>query len=382
MKKSILLLVLALSMGIAAQAQELANFVRTAIVSPEFNAANDSVTFRISANYATVVKLNGSWLRGTANNQELSKGANGVWSIKLPVPDPEIYTYNFNVDGVAVNDANNIMEQRDGTRYLSVLLVPGKRSENYATANKRGNLERVWYDSPTIGMNRCMMVYTPYGYDDKANSKIKYPVLYLLHGGGGDEDAWVSMGRACEILDNLIEKGLAVPMICVMPNGNATQQAARTYRIPEKVADRNDPATANLYVNSLAKDIIPYIDSHYRTNAKKEGRAVAGLSMGGGHTFSVSTLYPELFDYICPMSSGVRDEEQSKVGLQGIQKAGYKLYWIGCGDQDAMALEGSKRLNKIMNDLGMKNTLFISGDGHEWKNWRLYLNTFGQLLFK
>lgn len=380
MKKSIMFFIVAISMVMSTQAQEMANVVRTSTASPEFNAANDSVTFRISGNYATVVKLSASWLRGTS--PELKKGANGVWSITLPAPEPEIYTYSFVVDGVSVNDANNIFEQRDGTRYLSVLLVPGKRSENYVTANKRGNLERVWYDSPTIGINRCMMVYTPYGYDDKANSKVKYPVLYLLHGGGGDEDAWVSMGRACEILDNLIEKGLAVPMICVMPNGNANQQAASPYKIPVKTLDRNNPATANLYVTSLAKDIIPYIDSHYRTNAKKAGRAVAGLSMGGGHTFSVSTLFPELFDYICPLSSGVSNEEQSRTALQGLQKAGYKLYWIGVGDQDAGALAGSKRLDNIMNELGMQHTLFISADAHEWKNWRLYLNTFSQLLFK
>lgn len=379
MKKSIMFFVLAISMSVAMQAQEIGNIARPSTASPEFNATNDSVTFRISGNYATVIKLNGSWLRGTANPQpEMSKGANGIWSITLPAPEPEIYTYNFVVDGVAVNDAANILMQRDGTRYLSVLLVPGKRSENYSTATKRGNLESVWFDSPTLGINRRMMVYTPYGYHDKANSRKTYPVLYLLHGGGGDEEAWVSMGRACEILDNLIEKGLAVPMLCVMPNGNATQQAARTLQVPVQT----NPAAANAYVNSLAKDIIPYIESHYRVIAKKSGRAVAGLSMGGGHTFSVSTLYPNLFDYICPMSSGVRDEEQSKTALEGIKKAGYKLYWIGCGDQDAGAYENSKRLEKILNELGMEHTLYISGGGHEWKNWRLYLNTIGQLLFK
>lgn len=383
MKKSILLFAMAFSLVCAIQAQEIGNFMRTSLTSPEFNATKDSVTFRISGDYATIVKLSGSWLRGTDNPQpELQKGANGIWSITLPAPEPEIYTYNFVVDGVSVNDAANIFEQRDGRRYLSVLLVPGPRSENYVTATKRGDLQRVWYDSPTLGLNRAMMVYTPYGYYDKANSSKKYPVLYLLHGGGGDEDAWVSMGRACEILDNLIEKGLAVPMICVMPNGNPGQQAARTFMLPEKPFDRNDPSQANSYVNSLAKDIIPYIESHFRVTAKKSARAIAGLSMGGGQTFAVSTLYPDLFDYICPMSSGVRDEETSKTGLEGIKKAGYKLYWIGCGEDDRLAYESSQRLDKIMNDLNMEHTFFVSGGGHEWKNWRLYLNTFGQLLFK
>ncbi|NJK96727.1 MAG: hypothetical protein HC905_19015 [Bacteroidales bacterium] len=104
--------------------------------------------------------------------------------------------------------------QRDGTHYLSVLLVPGKKTENFSEAKQRGNLHQVWYESPTIGLNRRMFVYTPYGYETSGK---KYPVLYLLHGAGGDEDAWTTMGRARQILDNLIEKGLAVPMICVMP---------------------------------------------------------------------------------------------------------------------------------------------------------------------
>jgi enterochelin esterase-like enzyme len=383
MKKVLFTWAMSFLMIFALQAQELANFARTVIVSPEFNAKKDSVTFRISGNYATVVKLDGSWLRGTAIPQpELKKGDKGIWTITLPVPEPEIYTYSFIVDGVSVNDALNIFEQRDGTRFLSVLLVPGKRTENYTIANKRGNLERVWYDSPTLGFNRCMMVYTPYGYRDKANSKISYPVLYLLHGGGGDEEAWVSMGRACEILDNMIEKGQAVPMICVMPNGNAGQQAARTYQIPEKVIDRNDPTLANLYINSLAKDIIPYVESHYRVIAKKSARAVAGLSMGGGHTFAVTTTYPNLFDYICPLSSGAATSDETKAKLQGIKNAGYKLYWIGVGDKDNLAFERSGQLSKMLDDLGMKHTFYVSGGGHEWKNWRLYLNTFGPLLFK
>jgi len=362
-------------------AQELANFMRGGVASPEFNAAMDSVTFRIPGYYATQVTLSGSWLRGTDTPEvDMQKGTDGIWSVTLPVPDPEIYTYNFVVDGVPVKDASNIFMQRDGTRYLSVLLVPGERSENYVTANERGDLERVWYDSPTLGLNRCMMVYTPYGYDD--NPRTEYPVLYLLHGGGGDEDAWVSMGRACEILDNLIEKGLAEPMICVMPNGNAGQQAARTFQLPVKEYDRSDPAQRNLYIHSLANDIIPYIESHYRAIDDKSGRAVAGLSMGGGHTTAVTGNYPELFDYICPLSSGMSESEEAREQLQGIKDAGYELYWVGVGDQDRLAYERTLELDQMLTDLDMEHTLYVSGGGHSWANWRLYLNTFGQLLFK
>ena len=151
--------------------------------------------------------------------------------VAVPKPPAELYTYNFIVDGLTVNDVNNVFLQRDGTRYLSVLLVPGELTANYFEAGKRGNLRKVWYNSPTIGTTRRMYVYTPYGYEAGQES---YPVLYLLHGGGGDEDAWATMGRACQILDNLIEKKLAVPMICVMPNGNPGQEAARTLHAARK----------------------------------------------------------------------------------------------------------------------------------------------------
>ena len=159
------------------------------------------------------------------------KGEGGVWSVTIETPDPEIYTYNFFVDGVSVNDPQNYMVQRDGTRYLNMLLVPGERSENYFESSQRGTVSYKWYDSELLGLNRRLTVYTPYGYE---TSKAKYPVLYLLHGGGGDEEAWTSMGRAAQILDNLIEKGLAEPMIVVMPNGNAGQQAACTMGLSVK----------------------------------------------------------------------------------------------------------------------------------------------------
>ena len=113
----------------------------------------------------------------------------------------------------------------------------------------------MWYDSNILGLNRRLTVYTPYGYE--TNKKAKYPVLYLLHGAGGDEEAWTSMGRAAQILDNLIEKGLAKPMIVVMPNGNPGQQAACTLNLPAKDINWRDPAFANVYVKSLCEEIVP-----------------------------------------------------------------------------------------------------------------------------
>ena len=260
-----------------------------------------------------------------------------------------------------------------------MLIVPGERTENYYEANKRGTVSYRWYDSKLLGINRRMTVYTPYGYE--ANPKQKYPVLYLLHGGGGDEEAWTSMGRAAQILDNLIEKGLAKPMIVVMPNGNPGQQAAAPLGLDVKNLDRNDPAFANAYVKSLVEEIIPFIEKEYRAIPKPASRAIAGLSMGGGHTTSATILYPGVFSYICPMSCGIQESETLDASLQGIKKAGYKLYWIGCGTAD-FAWPGTEVLDKALTRNGMEHTLYASDGGHVWANWRLYLNTFAQLLFK
>ena len=376
--KKILTLILVLAAAAGANAQELSNFNfrgQRPVVSPEIQG--DSVTFRLKADYATIVKLSGSWMANPyGGTVDMTRGENNVWSVKLPLPSPEIYTYNFVVDGVAVNDPQNVFVQRDGTRYLPMLIVPGERTENYGEANLRGTVSHPWYDSKIIGINRRLTVYTPYGYEN--NPKKKYPVLYLLHGAGGDEEAWISMGRTAQILDNLIEKGLAEPMIVVMPNGNPGQQAARTLGIPEKQADWRSEELRNAYVRSLCEEIVPFIEKNFRAIPKPASRAIAGLSMGGGHTISASILYPELFDYICPLSAaGSATPEQ----ITKLKSAGVKLYFLACGDADFL-FNGSKELDKKLTDAGLDHTFFVSDGGHTWANWRLYLNTFAPLLFK
>ncbi len=378
MKKRFLLVLFCFSVILGTNAQELANFMgRAPIVSPEIG--DENVTFRISAPDAKLVRLYGSWMEARNSSVNMMKDTAGVWSVSVTKPTPELYTYNFIVDGLVVNDSRNIFMQRDGTRYLSVLLVPGELTENYFEAKQHGNLSKVWYNSPTIGTNRRMFVYTPFGYETSGQN---YPVLYLLHGGGGDEDAWSTMGRASQILDNLIEKGLAKPMICVMPNGNPGQQAARTQLLEEKMYERNDPAFANLYVTSLVKDIIPYIESHYRVIASPEARAVSGLSMGGGHTLAVTRLFPGTFDYICPLSIGTRGEQaEIDEQLQAVKKGGYKLYWFACGETDFL-WEMAQNLDAALTRNGMEHTFYVTDGGHTWANWRKYLNTFAPLLFK
>jgi enterochelin esterase family protein len=388
MKRILTILAATLAIAGSLQAQELANFNfggrgMRPVISPEIQ--NDSVSFRLKADYATIVKLSGSWMPNPYGDTiDMVRGENNVWEVKVPLPEAEIYTYNFVVDGVSVNDPQNVLVQRDGTRYLSMFIAPGARTENYGeSASKHGTVSHPWYESKVLGMPRRLTVYTPYGYE--ANPKKKYPVLYLLHGAGGDEEAWISMGRTAQILDNLIEKGLAEPMIVVMPNGNANQQAARTLNIPEKPMqfDRNamqnmSERERNSYVVSLCEEIVPFIEKNFRAIAKPESRAIAGLSMGGGHTISASNMYPAMFDYICPLSAaGSSTPEQ----VATLKKAGVKLYFLACGNTDFL-FEGSKTLDKTLTEQGLDHEFFVSEGGHVWANWRLYLNTFAQKLFK
>ena len=378
MKKKLFLALFCFFVVLGSNAQELANFMgRAPVISPEFG--EKAVTFRIVAPDAKLVRLYGSWMEARNSSVNMMKDTAGVWSVSIPTPTPELYTYNFIVDGLVVNDARNVFMQRDGTRYLSVLLVPGEPTENYFEANEHGNLSKVWYNSPILGINRRMFVYTPYAYETSGED---YPVLYLLHGGGGDEDAWSTMGRARQILDNLIEKGLAKPMICVMPNGNPGQQAAKTQLLEEKPFDRRDPENADLYVKSIVNDIIPFIESHYRVIAKPEARAVSGLSMGGGHTLAVTRLFPGTFDYICPLSIGVRgDSADIDKQFQAVKKGGYKLYWFACGESDFL-WEMAKEMDAALTRNGLEHTFYVTDGGHTWANWRKYLNTFAPLLFR
>ncbi|MBO7416617.1 MAG: esterase [Bacteroidaceae bacterium] len=374
MRKIFLIAAVAALSSAPVVSQELNNFNfggRQQVVSPELKG--DKVTFRLNANYATVVNLAGNWINGSIPMQ---KGQNGVWEVTVDTPSPEIYTYNFVVDGVSVNDPQNYFVQRDGTRYLNMLIVPGERTENYFEANQRGTVTYKWYDSKILNINRRLTVYTPYGYEKNKNKK--YPVLYLLHGAGGDEEAWTSMGRTAQILDNLIEKGLAEPMIVVMPNGNPNQQAAQTLGLPTSDLNFRDPSLQNAYVKSLCEEIVPFIEKEFRVNAKPESRAIAGLSMGGGHTITASILYPSMFDYICPLSAaGSATPEQ----ITTLKKAGVKLYFLACGTTDFL-WDGAVTLDKTLTDCGLDHIFYKSDGGHVWANWRLYLNTFAPMLFK
>lgn len=358
-------------------------------------------TISLRAPKAAEVVLNGDWDGG--QNVAMTKDADGVWSVTVGPLAPELWGYTFTVDGVRTMDPRNSNTKRDGARYDNILLIPGPESDVYALHDvPHGSVHIVWYPSPSLKMTaRRMYVYTPPGYDE---GKQKYPVLYLLHGAGGDEDAWITLGRANMIMDNLIAQKKAKPFLIVITNGNANQIVSQGYALgappampamPARAAGAaaapgavqtpppNTPVATQPFPESLIKDIIPYVEKHYRVIANKDNRAVAGLSMGGGHTLSVTMNHPGVFGYIGVLSSGARNvNEAFEKQLEAVKKGGVKLYYVGCGLKDAGALEGSKNLIAVLNKHGIKNVMKETPGAHTWFTWRILLADFAPQFFK
>ncbi|WP_321424192.1 alpha/beta hydrolase-fold protein [uncultured Bacteroides sp.] len=359
-------------------------------VSPDIHA-DHSVTFRISTPAAKEVLLSASWLSG--KNNQLTKDSTGMWSITIDPLTPELYGYSFQVDGLKVLDPANLHIRRDYTILENQFIIPGKQADLYAVQSvKHGTISKVWYDSKTLGMNRRLTVYTPNGYEGGKN---QYPVLYLLHGVGGDENAWIELGRACQILDNLIAQGKAVPMIVVMTNGHVNQQAAAGdapagFIRPEFGAD----VFNSDFERSFVPDVVSFVESHYRVKKEKSNRAIAGLSMGGMHTLTIANMNPNKFDYIglfSPATPTLIEKQNTHADfynkidsdekLSELNKAGFKLYWIGCGKEDFL-YQNVTNFRKSLDKNHLKYTYRESAGGHTWENWRTYLSEFAPLLFR
>ena len=393
MKKTFRFFTLAVSLlaCLSAFGQEMNSLMfRAGVKSPEM--ANGQVTFRFVAPKARKVSVAASWLGYDASKLQMTQDDKGIWTVSAPLPTPELYTYNIVVDGVTMLDPSNVQVQRDGSRYMNAFLVPGDYADLYAECGKPGNVEHVWYYSAENNMTRRMYVYTPAGYD-RNNKSVKYPVLYLLHGGGGDEDAWSTLGRTCQILDNLIAQGKAKPMIVVMPNGNPNQYAAQTLGIPVKSEVKKYASNFDNY-SSLVADILPYIEKNYPVIKNRKGRAVAGLSMGGGQSFFIAFRNVDVFANVGIFSSGLIgatalgnapfDAEQHFPGIYS-NPAKYNKFdviYLACGEQDNR-IDGMLDFKQKLTDKGYKGVVWEQYPGaHEWKVWRRNLSSFVQLIFK
>ncbi len=368
------------------------------IVSPQINA-DSTVVFRLFAPQAQKVEITGDFLppqkmetkfgpMEVAGSAELTRNDQGVWKFITPHPlSPELYSYSFIIDGVKVTDPSNVYMIRDVASVTSVFLIGGGRHGEYQVSEvPHGTVARRWYHSPALGLTRRISIYTPPGYENSART---YPVLYLLHGMGGDEEAWLALGRAAQIFDNLIDAGKIKPMIVVMPNGNAVQEAAPGesslgfYKPTFQLTKTMDGTFETAF-----PDIVNFVDENYHTVKSKTGRAIAGLSMGGFHSLHISAEYPDMFDYVGLFSAAINPDKNvkspiyedmdKKLKIQFEKKP--RLYWIGIGKADFL-YKANADYRKMLDANRYPYTYMETEGGHIWRNWRIYLSTFVTMLF-
>lgn len=392
--KRLTALTVALLIGVTMFAQQ-ALWGSAPVVSPEIHG-NNTVTFRFKAPKAVRVQLTGDFLPVQKNAKfeapgivDLKEGQEGVWEYTTPEPlKPELYSYSFIVDGLRVNDPANVYLIRDVSTLTNVFIIGGDRADFYkVNPVPHGTVSRVWYDSPALGLERRMTVYTPAGYETGGK---RYPVLYLLHGMGGDEEAWISLGRTAQILDNLIAQGKAKPMIVVMPNGNASQEAAPGESSRGMVPPTMQlPKTMEGSYEQAFPEIVKFIDKNYRTVKSKSGRAIAGLSMGGFHSLHISKQYPDMFNYVGLFSAAIMPNKEASSpiyeNMEGKLKVQFdknpSLYWIAIGKTDFL-YKANEEYRKLLDKKGYKYTYYESDEGHIWRNWRIYLTEFVPMLFR
>ena len=381
--KFLLAAALALTLSASAGAQQALRF-QAPVTSPEINP-DHSVTFRYRNPKARAVQLSGDMLPD-GKPVEMTADPEGVWSYTTAPLEGELYLYNFIVDGMRTADPSNMYQNRDiatWTNYFTLSVEQDDKGWYYETHDTpHGTLAKRWYESPTLGTTRRLSVYTPAGYE---KGKDKLPVLYLLHGSGGDEDAWVDLGRTCQILDNLIAEGKAKPMIVVMPNGVYFNNAAPGYAVnmfqPNFMNSRSSSTTE---IEESFKDVISFVESNYRVAKGYQNRAIAGLSMGGRQSCAVSRAHPGTFAYI-GMFSGVSPVEtpelEAAFAKQMEKGKAPLLYWIACGKDDGVKVN-SMALKDYCEAHGYPVEYYESEGGHIWRNWRVYLTLFAQKIFK
>lgn len=366
-----------------------------ALHSPEVHP-DRTVTFRLRAPQATSVELVGEVLQGKGA-QPMIKGNDGVWSVTVGPLRPEIWIYNFRIQGVDFPDPSNIslMPRAAGTGAVSSFVeVSGDSLAFYDPRPvPHGDVRMVLYESNAMGVDRYFWIYTPPNYE---KSNAKYPVYYLLHGNGETQAGWVMNGRANVILDNLIAEGKAQPMIVVMPHGHPIQSASVGPHAD--VAQVGEPGLRNftLFTKDLLEQIIPAVEKNYRVYADADHRAIGGLSMGAMQSISIGLSHPELFHYVLAYSGGFGNlgsapssgdiETQSPwkdlLANPAEAKKWLHLLFLGSGQQENGMLGPGQRLVKLLKDTGINAHWADYPGGHVFSVWRNDLNDSAPLLFK
>lgn len=326
------------------------------ILSPELE--DGKVVFRLYADFASEVLLDGSWLDSA---RPMQKMPGGVWEYHMSGLKPEMYTYSFIVDGVRIADPNNAMSSRDGARLESFFFVDGPATDRYKHIPGSGTVVKTSYHSRALLSERNFVIYLPAEY--ASNPEKKYPVLYLLHDEGGDEESWTNAGKAPMVLDYLIRSGKALPMIVVMP-------------------DCSGGASETILMSSIVNELIPYVESHYRAIPSETKRGIAGIGAGGRLALHSSVLYLNRFDYICPLGCGTDDNGHLVDDFLKVKQSKVRLFWVGCGRLDDMAYEPSRLLHETLSYIHLDHSFYLGNGGHDWGSWRQFLYSFTPLIFK
>ncbi len=380
-KTRLLILSMALGLCAAAHAQPPAQPPLPRVVSPEI-AADGKVTFRIRAAEAHAVALtSGGDLPQIPFQQTLplTKANDGVWSLTLGPVAPGAYRYAFVVDGVTTVDPAQPRVSQSNDNTWSLFHVPGAKFMDTLDV-PHGTVAEVRYFSSELGKWRRMHVYTPpdYGLAQK-----RYPVFYLLHGAFDSDDSWSSVGRAADILDNLIAEGKAAPMIVAMPAG---------HQGPFTLGGGAGSLNLDGFVREFDRDIRPYVEKHYTTRSGPKSTAIAGLSMGGAQTLEIAVRHLKDFGYVGVFSSGVLGGTGADaIDAWGAQhaaqlddksaRASLALVWFATGKEDFL-LPTTNATVAMLEKHGLRPIFHGSGGGHVWSNWRDYLYEFAPQLFK
>jgi enterochelin esterase-like enzyme len=354
----------------------------TALHSPEVHP-DRTVTLRFRAPSALQVEVVGEILQGKGS-LSMTKGEDGIWTATLGPLRPEIWIYNFRVQGVDVPDPSNpaIKPVPPGFAMSSFVEVPGDAPAFYDSRPvPHGEIRMVLYESKTMGVTRWIWIYTPPNYD---RGSAKYPVLYLLHGNGEAQNGWIMNGRANIILDNLIADKKAQPMIVVMPQGHALQGANVGPLV--RLAGETDMFSKR-FPQDLLQDVIPLVERNYRVHADADHRAIAGLSMGGGQALSIGLARTDLFHYVLGFSGAVggpfmnaEAEFSEALSKPEILNSRLRLLWVSCGKQDFL-YQANRQFVDMLKSKGVK-VLFRETEGsHVWSVWRNYLYETAPMLF-
>jgi enterochelin esterase family protein len=353
-----------------------------ALRSPEVNS-DRTVTLRFRAPQAPRVDVVGEIMQGKGP-MAMTKDENGIWTATVGPLPPEIWIYNFRIDGVDVPDPSNpaIKPTPPGQIMSSFVEVPGDQPAFYDSRPvPHGDVRMVLYESKAMGVTRYLWIYTPPGYD---KSTAKYPVFYLLHGNGEAQNGWVMNGRANIILDNLIADKKAQPMIVVMPQGHALQ--AQNVAPLQRIAGESG-MFSDRFPKDLLEDVIPLVEKNYRVRADADHRAIGGLSMGGGQALTIGLDHMDTFHWVLGYSGAVGGQfmDQQKVFAKSLADPAsinkkLKLLWVSCGRQDFL-FQANKQLVDSFNEKGIKNLYRETEGAHVWSVWRNNLNESAALLF-